>query len=110
MNLSVTSGTGFIGSPVTAALRADGHAVRAHMRSIATADRLPAGAGPVAGDLRDAAWQRARTDEARWPDRTSRWCTPAALGFTAPPFPAARSGRCRSRRAGCPGSGRPGDG
>ena len=63
MNLFVTGGTGYLGSAVTAALRADGQTVRAHVRSIASADRLPAGAGPVADDLGDAAWLRARIDE-----------------------------------------------
>jgi nucleoside-diphosphate-sugar epimerase len=63
MNLFVTGGTGYPGSAVTAALHADGHTVRAHVRSIASAGRLPAGAGPVASDLGDAAWPRARTDE-----------------------------------------------
>jgi nucleoside-diphosphate-sugar epimerase len=63
MNLFVTGGTGYLGSAVTAALLADGHKVRAHVRSIASADRLPAGVEPVAGDLGDAAWLRARIDE-----------------------------------------------
>jgi hypothetical protein len=57
MNLSVT------GSAVTAGLLADGHTVRAHVRSISSADRLPAGAGHVSGDLGDVAWLRASTDE-----------------------------------------------
>ena len=63
MNLSVAGVTGYLRSAVTAALRADGHTARAHVRSIASADRLPARAGPVAGDLGDAAWPRARIDE-----------------------------------------------
>ena len=63
MNPFVAGGTGSPGSAVTAALRADGHTVRAHVRSIASAGRLPAGAGPVADDPGDAAWLRARTDE-----------------------------------------------
>jgi nucleoside-diphosphate-sugar epimerase len=63
MNLFITGGTGYLGSAVTAALLADGHKVRAHVRSVASADRLPGGAEPVAGDLGDAAWLRARIDE-----------------------------------------------
>jgi len=63
MNLPVTGGTGYLGSAVTDGLLADGHTVRAHVRSIASADRLPAGAGPVAVDLDDAAGLRARADE-----------------------------------------------
>jgi uncharacterized protein YbjT (DUF2867 family) len=63
MNLFVTGGTGYLGSAVTAALLADGRKVRADVRSIASAGRLPAGVEPVAGDLGDAAWLRARIDE-----------------------------------------------
>jgi nucleoside-diphosphate-sugar epimerase len=63
MNLFVTGGTGYLGSAVTAALLADGHKLRAHARSIASVGRLPAGVEPVAGDLGDAAWLRARIDE-----------------------------------------------
>jgi NAD(P)-dependent dehydrogenase (short-subunit alcohol dehydrogenase family) len=63
MNLLVTGATGYLGSAVAAGLLADGHTVRAHVRSIASADRLPAGAGPVAGDLGDPAGLRARIDE-----------------------------------------------
>jgi nucleoside-diphosphate-sugar epimerase len=76
MNLSVTGGTGYLGSAVTAGLLADGRTVRAHVRSTASADRLPAGAGHVAGDLGDAAWLRASIDE------------PEALFM--PPHPATR--------------------
>jgi nucleoside-diphosphate-sugar epimerase len=60
MNQFVTGGTGYHSSAVTAALLADGHTVRAHVRSIASAGRLPAGAEPVADD---AAGPRARTDK-----------------------------------------------
>jgi nucleoside-diphosphate-sugar epimerase len=63
MSLFVTGGTGYLGSAVTAALLADGHTVRAHVRSIASVDRLPAGVEPVVGDLGNAAWLRARIDE-----------------------------------------------
>ena len=37
MNQFVAGGTGYRGSAVTAALRADGHTARAHVRSIASA-------------------------------------------------------------------------
>ena len=37
MNLFVAGGTGYRGSAVTAALRADGQTARAHVRSIASA-------------------------------------------------------------------------
>ena len=63
MNQFVTGGTGYHGSAITAALLAGGRTVRAHVRSIASAGRLPAGAEPVAGDPGDAAGPRARTDK-----------------------------------------------
>jgi hypothetical protein len=46
MNHFATGGTGYPDSAVTAALPADGHTVRAHARSTASAGRLPAGAEP----------------------------------------------------------------
>jgi len=63
MNQFVTGGTGHPGPAVTAALPADGHPVRAHVRCTAPAGRLPAGTGPAACDPGDATGPRARTDQ-----------------------------------------------
>ncbi len=63
MNTLITGATGFVGRALAAALRAEGHAVRALVRSGARADaraRLEAlGAALVEGDVRDEASVRA---------------------------------------------------
>ncbi len=51
-----------LGSAVTVALLADGHNVRAHVRSTEAAGRLPEGVESQVGDLGDDAWLRARID------------------------------------------------
>ncbi|MCX4231580.1 NAD-dependent epimerase/dehydratase family protein [Streptomyces ortus] len=59
----VTGGSGFIGQALIRRLVAEGHAVRALVRSEASADKVAAvGAQPVQGELTDAAsWQEAVT-------------------------------------------------
>ena len=97
MNLFVAGGTGYLGSAVTAALRAEGRMVRAHVRSIASAGRLPAGAGPVAGNLGDAAWPRARIDES---DGVLHAASPndATSGSIDAAFPGVARRHARDRR------------
>lgn len=58
MNVLLTGATGYLGSAVLAALLADGHTVRAHLRSTASEQRPPDGAEPVRGELTDPAWLR----------------------------------------------------
>jgi uncharacterized protein YbjT (DUF2867 family) len=55
MTVLVYGATGSIGAPVVAELVRHGHPVRALVRDASRAAALPAGADPVAGDLRDPA-------------------------------------------------------
>ena len=59
----LTGGSGFIGGRLIERLRADGHDVRALVRSSAAADRVNArGAEPVQGELADVAAMRSGAD------------------------------------------------